>query len=102
MGVIWDVGGEEGGDGGEEMMEEPGAAGIASPARGAGSAGPWLALAAQPAVPGQVQGPGIHRDGEPPQDGLVQGFLLSGWGSRALPLTTEWSNLPAAGIGGTS
>ena len=37
MGVILDVGGEDGGNGGEELVEEPGAAGIACPERGAGS-----------------------------------------------------------------
>ena len=43
LGVIKDVGGEEGGDGGEYLVEEPGTAGVASPAGGAGSAGYWLA-----------------------------------------------------------
>ena len=75
--VIREVGGKVVGDGGEDLGQYPGMTGVAS---SAGAAGP-----ARPCLAGQVQWPGVSRDGEPVQDGLAEGGLKALMGVQGPP-----------------
>ena len=78
--VVWHVGDEEGGDGVKEVGEGPGPGCVASIAVLARLAGSSLAQSALPAVPREVQRPGIPGDGigQPAEDAPGKGGLNAG------------------------
>ena len=95
--IVWADGEEEGGDGVKELVEEPGVGDVACPAGSEGSegsAGTWLAIATQPTVPGRSSGQASTGIISHLRMVLLRLPSLQGWGSRALPLTTECSFSP--------
>ena len=72
-GFVGHVGGEEGGDGVEDVGQSPGLGGVPCPAVLAGFAGPILAQLALPTVPWEIRGAAVCWNGEPAEDALSQG-----------------------------